>query len=237
MQRFLFLCLVAACISSTCTFAQPAAVALPEGINDRFLDPEMNPEEWTERFERDGREAYAARNQILEAIGLKPGMRVADVGAGTGLFTVLFSDAVGEDGWVFAVDIAPKFIEHIANRAQAAGIDNITPVLCDEDSVNLPAESIDVAFVCDTYHHFEHPRKTIASILKALRPGGRLVVVDFIREEGISSEWTLSHVRAGKEVFKEEILSTGFELADEPQLKALKENYLLVFRKPAGKKP
>lgn len=233
MRRFSLLLLAVALVSCSFSFAQPAAVAVPEGINARFLDPEMNPEEWTQRFERDGREAYEARNQILAALGLEPGMRVADVGAGTGLFTVLFSDAVGDEGWVFAVDIAPKFIEHIATRAQSAGINNITPVLCDEDSVNLPADSIDLAYVCDTYHHFEHPEKTVTSIYKALRPGGRLVVVDFIREEGVSSEWTLSHVRAGKEVFKGEVLSTGFELADEPKLQALNENYLLVFRKPA----
>ncbi|MCO6044030.1 methyltransferase domain-containing protein [Aeoliella sp. ICT_H6.2] len=226
--------LLFAVVTMTCVpaFAQPAAVALPEGINDKFLDPKMNPEEWAKRFERDGREAYEARNEILAALDLQPGMRVADVGAGSGLFTVLFSSAVGDEGWVFAVDISSNFVQHIANRAQAAGINNITPVLCDEDSVNLPAESIDLAYVCDTYHHFEHPEKTVASIYKALRPGGRLVVVDFVREEGVSSEWTLGHVRAGKDVFTQEILSTGFELADEPKLKGLKENYLLVFRKP-----
>lgn len=233
MRRFSLLLLAVLLVSCLPAFAQPATVALPEGINSKFLDPEMNPEEWAKRFEGDGREAYEARNQILAALALEPGMRVADVGAGTGLFTVLFSDAVGDDGWVYAVDIAPKFIEHIATRAQAAGINNITPVLCDEDSVNLPAESIELAYVCDTYHHFEHPQKTVASIYKALRPGGRLVVVDFIREEGVSSEWTLGHVRAGKEVFKQEILSTGFELADEPKVEGLKENYLLVFRKPS----
>lgn len=230
-RTFLLLFVV---VTMTCVpaFAQPAAVALPEGINDKFLDPKMNPEEWAKRFERDGREAYEARNEILAALDLQPGMRVADVGAGSGLFTVLFSSAVGDEGWVFAVDISSNFVQHIANRAQAAGINNITPVLCDEDSVNLPAESIDLAYVCDTYHHFEHPEKTVASIYKALRPGGRLVVVDFVREEGVSSEWTLGHVRAGKDVFTQEILSTGFELADEPKLKGLNENYLLVFRKP-----
>ncbi len=212
--------------------AAPTAVELPEGINDRFLDPSLNPNDFVERFERDGREAYEARNAILEAASIQSGMRVADVGAGTGLFTVLFSDAVGNDGWVYAVDISPKFIEHIASRAEVAGIENITPVLCDENSVNLPPESIDLAFVCDTYHHFAFPKETVASIFRALRPGGRLVVIDFNRDEAASSEWILSHVRAGQQVFTEEILSVGFELFATPTIAELEENYLLIFRKP-----
>ncbi|WP_442483809.1 class I SAM-dependent methyltransferase [Aeoliella sp. SH292] len=232
MTRFAYAVLVVIAFSSSTVFAQPATVELPADINKNFLDPELNPEEWTEKFEQDGREAYEARNFILEAVGIQSGMRVADVGAGTGLFTVLFSEAVGDQGWVYAVDIAPNFIEHIAQRAKEAGIANITPVLCSDQSINLPPESIDIAYVCDTYHHFEHPTATVASIYKALKPGGKLIVVDFVREEGISSDWILGHVRAGKEVFKAEIISTGMEFVAEPKIETMEENYLLVFRKP-----
>jgi ubiquinone/menaquinone biosynthesis C-methylase UbiE len=234
MTRFAFATLVVIALSNSTLLAQSATVELPADINKNFLDPELNPDEWIEKFEQDGREAYEARNFILDAVGIKPGMRVADVGAGTGLFTVLFSEAVGDEGWVYAVDIAPNFIEHIAQRAKEAGIANITPVLCSDQSINLPPESIDIAYVCDTYHHFEHPTDTVASIYRALKPGGKLIVVDFVREEGISSDWILGHVRAGKEVFKAEILSTGMEFEAEPTIEALKENYLLVFRKPVS---
>ncbi len=223
-----------------CTFCSVAiaqrggspAIDLRKGINDSFLDPQLDPQQFVERFERDGREAYEARNAILEATGIQSGMRVADVGAGTGLFTVLFSSHVGPDGWVYAIDISPKFIEHIANRAQEAGIENVTPVLCDQDSVNLPPNSIDVAFVCDTYHHFEFPIATVGSIYKTLRPGGKLVVIDFQRDEETSSEWILGHVRAGQDVFTSEIQSVGFEGPQTPEVEGLEENYLLVFRKP-----
>ncbi|QDU59136.1 class I SAM-dependent methyltransferase [Aeoliella mucimassa] len=211
---------------------ETARVKLPEGINARFTDPELKPEEFVDRFEQDGREAFAARAAIMQATGVKPGMRVADIGAGTGLFTVLFSESVGPEGWVYAVDISPKFIEHIASRADEAGIENITPVLCDANSANLPPESVDVAYVCDTYHHFEFPSKTNASIFRAVKPGGTLVVVDFIRDPATSSEWLLNHVRASKEVFRSEIEAAGFELVDEPEVEGLRENYLLVFRKP-----
>lgn len=224
--------LLAACSPCLAQRAAEPDVELPAGINDRFLDPELNANEFVERFERDGREPYMARQAIVEALAIKPGMRVADIGAGTGLFTVLFSEQVGRQGWVYAVDISPRFVEHIASRAQEAGLKNITAVLCDQDSINLPPGSIDLAFVCDTYHHFEYPTDTVESIYQALRPGGRLVLLDFKRDEATSSEWILGHVRAGQDVFAQEICSEGFQLAAEPEVEGLHENYLLIFRKP-----
>src|SRR5690606_28394541 len=93
----------------------------------------------------------------------------------------------------------------------------------------LPKASIDVIFVCDTYHHFSHPESTLASLHRALRPGGRLVVVDFERIPGVSREWLLDHVRAGKEVFRAEIEAAGFVLDREVEIAGLEENYCLTF--------
>lgn len=201
------------------------------GINDPFKDPDVKG--FQAKFEVESREVYAARNQIVAACKLKPGMVVADIGAGTGLFTRLLAQAVGPDGQVYAVDIAPKFLEHIQKTSRQAGLKNVTPVLCNPDSVDLPKESIDLAFVCDTYHHFEFPFRTLDSLYRALKPGGRLVVIDFVRIPGQSSEWILNHVRAGQEVFEQEIASAGFEKVDEVK-GLLKENYMVVFMKPAA---
>ncbi len=230
-------CLCISC-ARNCLFAQTAAApaltpaaAPPTDINASFLDPELDPQEFVKRFEIESREVYAARQAILRACSAKAGETVADVGAGTGLFTALFAHEVQPGGWVYAVDIAPRFLEHISARATEAGLTNITPVLCTRSSVNLAPASINMAFVCDTYHHFEHPAHTLASIHAALRPGGRLVIVDFIREEGISSDWVLGHVRAGKNLVIDEIKSAGFELLAEPNVAGLSENYFLVFRK------
>lgn len=212
--------------------APAAANATPAGINDAFLDAKLDPNEWIKRFEVESREVFTARQAIVRAVGLKSGDTVADIGAGTGLYTVLFAHAANPNGWVYAVDIAPRFVEHIATRAAEAGITNVTPVLCSQTSVNLPPASIDVAFVCDTYHHFEHPADTLASIHQSLRSGGRLVIIDFKREEGVSSEWVMSHVRAGKEVVIEEIEAASFKLLAEPQVAGLNENYMLIFDRP-----
>ena len=101
---------------------------------------------------------------------------------------------------------------------------------CTDTSVELPENSADLVFICDTYHHFEYPLRTMTSIRKALKPGGRVVVVDFHRIPGKSSEWVLGHVRAGKEAVIQEIEEAGFkQVREEKEL--LKENYLVVFEK------
>ncbi len=201
------------------------------GINDGFLNPELKPEDWIKRFEIESREIYGARNEILAACEIKPGMRIADIGAGTGIFTRLFSEKTGANGWVYAVDISPRLIEHINAQSAKLKQENITAVLCQQDSVNLPPESVDLAYICDTYHHFEYPKSTLASLIQAIKPGGTLVVIDFNRIEGKSREWTMNHVRAGKEVFQAEIEKAGFEFVEEKQLNGLSENYFLKFRK------
>ena len=169
---------------------------------------------------------------MLEACGIKPGAKIADVGAGTGIYTRLFSRAVGPDGWVFAVDIAPRFIQHINESAKEQNLPNITGVICAEDSIKLPPDSVDMVFVCDTYHHFEYPQQTLASIMSALKSGGTFVVIDFKRIPGETREWTLNHVRAGQEVFRSEIEKAGFELVEEVDIDGFEDNYFLKFRKP-----
>lgn len=213
-----------------------AAIALAQdasvkpGINDKFLDPKLNVEEWTKKFETESREIFQQREKIVAAAGLKPGMAMADIGAGTGLFTLHFAQAVGADGKVFAVEIAKNFLEHIKARAGNASASNVQTVLCTEKSVELPEASIDLAFICDVYHHFEYPQATLATLHKALKPGGELVLIDFKRIPGESSDFIMGHVRAGQNVFEAEVTAAGFEKVDEIK-DALKENYFVKFRR------
>jgi ubiquinone/menaquinone biosynthesis C-methylase UbiE len=203
------------------------------GINDAFKDPDVK--KFQETFEGESREIFAARGKILAACKLTPGLAVADVGAGTGLFTRLFAKEVGPKGKVYAVDIADKFLDHIKKTCKEAKLGIVETVKCSATSCELPEKSIDVAFICDTYHHFEFPLKTMASISKALRPGGRVVVVDFHRIPGKSREWVLGHVRAPQEVVVKEIVESGFKLAGQEKIAELKENYFLRFEKAEGK--
>lgn len=200
------------------------------GINDPFKDPNLNIQEWLSRFERESRETFDKRKEIVAACQLKPGMVVADVGAGTGLFTRLFAVEVGEKGTVYAVDIAQKFLDYITESAKKAGLNNIKTVLGTDTSAELPSGEIDLVFICDTYHHFEYPERMLHSIYQALKPGGRMVVVDFIREEGKSRQWILDHVRAGQNIVEKEITTAGFRKIGEVK-DLLQENYLVIFEK------
>jgi ubiquinone/menaquinone biosynthesis C-methylase UbiE len=156
-------------------------------------------------------------------------MAVADIGAGTGLFTRLLAAEVGEQGKVYAVDIAAPFLEYISKSSKEAGFRNVETVLCTDKSAELPPASVDLVFICDVYHHFEFPFRTLETLHKALKPGGQLVLIDFHRIAGKSSLFILGHVRAGQEVFTREIVSSGFRQVGEEQM--LSENYFLRFEK------
>jgi predicted methyltransferase len=199
------------------------------GINEEYQGS-LDTRDYESQFEREGREVYDKRNEILKALDLRPGEKVADIGTGTGLFVPLFAEAVGPTGRVYATDIAEDFVEHVRNRARRLGLTNVETVLGADRSVDLPAASIDLAFLCDVYHHFEFPEDSLRSIDSALRPGGRLVVIDYHREPGKSPEWRLHHIRAGKDQFRAEIEAAGFEYVREHDF--LTDNYFLVFRKP-----
>lgn len=208
-------------------------VQLPEqkGINADFVDPELNVDEFIKRFEIESREIYSAREAIVTACQIQPGDRIADVGTGTGLYTRLFAKTVGPDGWIYAIDIAPRFIEHINVTSREAGLANVTGILNSQNSIQLPPESVDLVFICDTYHHFETPEEILATIHRALKPGGQLVLIDFDRIPGTSREWVVSHVRAGKEVFRGEVELAGFEFVEQVAIEGLSENYFLRFKK------
>ncbi len=198
-------------------------------INAAFKKP--NVKEYIKKFETESRENYARRHEIVAALGLRPGMAVADIGAGTGLFTRLFAEKVGRTGKVYAVDVAEPFLEHIAGEAKRKGQTHVVTIRGSQDSTNLPAESVDLVFLSDVYHHLEKPEKTLTSIRQALRPGGRLVVIEFDRVEGRSSAFVLKHVRASQAVFRKEIEDAGFAVIPTPEPPKLKENFFLCFEK------
>ncbi|MCA9146075.1 MAG: methyltransferase domain-containing protein [Planctomycetaceae bacterium] len=196
-------------------------------INKSFVKPDVAA--FVERFESEGREVYDHREEIIEACQLKPGMVVADIGAGTGLFTRMIAPRVTDRGQVFAVDIAKEFVEHVEKVCQEAGATNVKGVVCTSESTELPANSVDLAFICDTYHHFEFPYKTMRSLHRALKPNGQVVLVDFDRVEGKSSDWILNHLRAGKATFVKEVELAGFEVAEEQDF--LATSYWIRFKK------
>lgn len=200
-----------------------------QGASPDINAPYQNPSysRWQQSLESEGREVFEKRLAVVDAVALKAGQAVADVGAGTGLFTRLFAARVGPQGRVYAVDIAREFVDGNLARARAARLNNVIGIVSTQAETRLEENSVDVAFICDAYHHFEEPKAMLASIRRALRPGGTLIVVDFERIPGTSPDWILKHVRAGKDDFRREIEASGFRFAGEAKL--MRENYFLRF--------
>lgn len=208
---------------------ESAEIETTEIVED---DENLNLDLWLERMEVGSRELYSARDAVVAALNLKEGAVVADIGAGTGLYALLFAEAIGPDGRVYAEDIEPMFLDLINRRAEDSGIDNITPVLGRENDVTLPANAMDVVFIADTYHYFGDREAVMKSVLKSLKPGGSLVLVDYDLKPGEARPADKAHVRFGRAGVISEIEYIGFEFAEEHVVEGLEENYFLRFIKP-----
>jgi len=136
--------------------------------------------DWLERPERQSEERP---DLLLAELKIKPGDCVADIGAGTGYHTRRMAEKVGTSGKVFAVDIQPEMLEILQNQAKAAGLKNVTPVLGTVSNPKLPSASLDLVLMVDVYHELEFPYEMVREICTALKPGGRLVLVEFRGED------------------------------------------------------
>lgn len=219
----------------TASAAEPAAPRVAPGdvggaINQPYHE-RRNPKRWAAQFEREGREVFDRRDDILDALALREGMAVADVGAGTGLFTLALAERVGPKGKVYAVDVQAYFLDHIGQKARKAELRNVELVKATQASAELPEGSVDLVIMCDAYHHVERPAEYLASLHAALRPGGRLVIVDYIAIEGQSKAWVLDHVRATPEQFRAEIEGEGFRFLRAHE-GLLEDNFFYELERP-----
>ncbi len=222
------LALAVALVLAACAGSPDGETSVRPGINQAYYD-DPSIDTWRARFERPDREIFAKRDEIVRRIKLRPGLSVADIGAGTGFIALQMAREVGADGTVYAVELMPTFIEHIDKTAREQGVTNLRTVQCTERDLALAPNSIDLAFGCDVYHHFEYPQSSLASLRRALKPGGYFVLVDFHRIPGRSSDWVMGHVRAGQEVFEREIEAAGFEKIGEERF--MQTCYFVRFKK------
>lgn len=135
---------------------------------------------WSQQFDSPDRAAWQKPDEVIAALGLAPEMRVADLGAGTGYFTVRLARAVPR-GQVVAEDIEPDMVRHLTERARKEGLTNVQPLLGEAGDPKLPA-GLDVAIMVDTYHHMDDPAGFFTRVRDALKPGGLLVIVDFKKD-------------------------------------------------------
>ncbi len=201
-----------------------------DGIGKRYMGREIagvmgwQGAAWLEREEREQEERG---DLLLRELGLKPGMVVADIGAGTGYYARRMAPLVGSAGQVLAVDVQPEMIEMATAMAKKANITNIKPVLCTVDDVKLPEASVDLAIMVDVYHELEFPFEVMESIVRALKPGGRLVFVEY-RAEDPKVPIKALHKMSQAQVRKE---ASQHALAYERTATSLPWQHVLVFKK------
>jgi len=154
--------------------------------DDRQKDHHGNPadlEGYIARMEEPSRAVWQKPDEVVRALGLRPGQAACDVGAGPGYFSLRLARAVGEAGHVYAVDVEPRILAVLRDRVRSSNARNVTPVLSLPDDALLPAASCDLILIVDTYHHFPDGPEYLRRLMRALRPGGRIANVDFHKRE------------------------------------------------------
>jgi SAM-dependent methyltransferase len=208
-----FVCLAASWVSLAC--AQEPAVSggvqqHGDAAPDHFAHRFDNVEELVKRFDDPSRDEWQMPARVIDALQLVPGAVVADIGAGTGYFTVRLARAPARPK-VYAVDIEPTMIAHLRHRAMLEGLSNVAAVQASADRSNLP-ESVDVALIVDTYHHIPNRVAYFTALKTSMKPGARLAIVDFRKgaPEGPPEEF-----RFTPQQIRDELASAGFSLTAE----------------------
>ena len=207
------------------TSAQAQAGAPPagdphqhSGFHHSFGQADM----WAKEFDDPSRDAWQKPEQVLDALSLDPSATVADIGAGTGYFSVRIANRIPL-GKVFAVDIEQDMLRYLGERARREHLDTIKPIMGSGESANIP-EPVDVILIVDTYHHIDDRIAYFARLKKSLRPHGRLAVVDFKAD---SPEGPPIASRISAEKVTEELKAAGYSLVAAHSF--LPRQYFLVF--------
>ena len=181
---------------------------------------------WLERPERSREERP---DLLLAELQLKPGMVVADIGAGSGYHTRRMAEAVGKAGKVYAVDVQPQMVQMLSAIAREERYSNVKPILSTVDDVKLPAGSVDLAIMVDVYHELEFPLEVLQSIVRSLKPGGRVVFVEY-RAEDDNVPIKALHKMSEAQVRRE---AAQVPLVWERTSKVLPWQHIVIFRKDA----
>jgi precorrin-6B methylase 2 len=184
--------------------------------------------DWLERPERETEENVEG---ALNAIGIKPGMTVAEVGAGTGYVALRIAKRVGPTGKVYANDLQPEMLDLLRSNAAKAGVTNVETVLGYATDPKLPADQIDLTILVDVYHEFSQPQKMLQGIRAALKPDGRLVLLEYRKEDPaipILPDHKMSVAQA-----KTEVEAEGFKL--DSVIETLPRQHIFIFTKAAAK--
>ncbi|MEA3255283.1 MAG: class I SAM-dependent methyltransferase [Candidatus Altiarchaeota archaeon] len=177
-------------------------------------------------FNRKASNPKSRPDEILNALALQPGQNIADIGAGGGYFTLRFADAVGGGGRVYAVDTNPEFLEFIRDNAKEKGLSNVETIHATGNTLNLPEKSSDLVFMRNVYHHLSNRTEYFRNLRGALKPGGKVVVIDYKNQGFFSFRRFFGH-HTPKETIMDELNDAGYDLMQEHDI--LPEQHFLVY--------
>lgn len=213
-------------------FAACAAFSQVAQQANEHLKTEEQRANLAKRLTAAERDARQKPKDVAGLMELSPGMTVADVGTGPGYMLPYLSEAVGPTGRVIAQDIFSDFLGQARKRAAEHKLSNVSYVEGNEKDAKLPAGEVDVILVLDTYHHFDYPADMLASLKRALKPGGRLIIVEYHKKPEAMNGNAMTHVRLGADDAIREIESNGFRLVSRREHEA-NVQWIAVFRKAA----
>lgn len=179
-------------------------------------------------LERGSREREERPDLLLAALGAAPGMAVADVGAGTGYYAGRIAERIGPSGRVYAVDVQPQMLALLQDSMRRRGVGNVQPVLATATDAGLPPLAIDLALMVDVYHELSHPREVLESVVRSLKPGGRLVLVEYRAEDERVPIKPLH--KMSEAAIRREIEASG--LIWQQTVATLPWQHVVIFRKP-----
>ena len=169
---------------------------------------------WIERLERSDRIPGLRIDDVVASLKLKPGDVVADIGAGTGAFSIPFAKAVAPSGMVLAQDIWPELLDYIAEKAKKEHIGNLRTVLGKGDDPNLPQNHVDLAFFHDVFHNAVDRQGYLEILASSLKPGGQIAIIEQEFDDPIAKKWDIPEDRITREQVAEWMSGIGFELID-----------------------
>lgn len=184
--------------------------------------------QYLEHLDSAERDHYQKPLQVIEALKLKPGMAVADLGSGSGYFTRRFVEAVTESGMVYAVDVEPEMLAYVKESIVHMHVPYAAEfILARPDSPKLPFESVDLLFVCNTIHHLEERSKYFRDLRSSLKPGGRITIIDFYPDERSGDLGFPKRHLVSRDTIVNELTDAGYKLDREHNF--LPKQYFLEF--------
>ena len=203
-----------------------SAVALAQHGQDQRRPADIK--EYLEQLDRPERDQHQKPSRVVEALALKPGMALADLGSGSGYFTRRFVEAVTETGIVYAIDVEQEMLTYTKESLVHLHIPYTAEfILARPDSPKLPADSVDLIFICDTYHHLENRASYFLNVKSALKPGGRIAIIDFYHDDRSGPLGFPKHHLVPRETVVEEMTKAGYKLLREHTF--LPRQYFLEF--------